>query len=72
MSTNFGEMADALDDLPRLLHNTRSDRDMTIREVARITGISKSTLFNIEAGNREASAYTAKAIFRWLHTLGSK
>lgn len=63
---DYLEMAHTLERLPVLLKGTRSDRDMTQRQVADAIGISHSALSQIEKG-KGTTTDTAKRVLRWLH-----
>lgn len=63
--TTYREIADLLDDLPIALRTVRRSRGLSLREVARQTGISFSTVLRIEAGEG-CHLDNVLAILRWL------
>lgn len=64
--TTYGELADVLAALPMIVRNTRRQTRQMQRDVARLAGLSNSTISRLEAGKGEVSLEGAIALLRWL------
>ncbi len=65
MSDGIAGIADFLDDLPSLLRAARKIHGASLRQVARETGVSFSTVSRAEAGE-DLALSTACALLRWI------
>jgi transcriptional regulator with XRE-family HTH domain len=62
---SYGEIADALNELPAALRITRRVRRLSLREVARQSGIGMTVALRIEQGH-SCTTNTAIKLLRWL------
>lgn len=63
--STFGEIVEVLDDLPIIMRGTRRGRRLSVREVARQTGLSFSTVSRMENAEEFNSA-SLRAVLQWL------
>ena len=64
--TTYGQLADVLESLPMLVRETRRQRRQMQRDVARLSGLSNSTISRLEAGKGDVSLDGAITLLRWL------
>lgn len=48
-----------------ILRNLRNERDLSLDKLSYLTGISKTMLFNLEAGNRTGTVDTLKTLAKF-------
>jgi transcriptional regulator with XRE-family HTH domain len=61
----FAEIVEVLDTLPVILRNARRTRRLSVREVARQTGLSFSTISRMENAE-EFTSVSLRAVLAWL------
>lgn len=62
----YSELLGILEGLPLLVRETRRRRQLSMRKVAELTGVTAPTIQRCEAGEQEVSLTNAKRLLWWL------
>lgn len=66
MSASIGEVAELLEDLPRLVRAERHRRGLSLDDAAPLVGVSADTLAALELDRRDVSLSTVRLVLAWL------